>query len=70
MTTKTIKVLEFNPREIELPTVNGVLLTIGDFVNQFFLEEPYVKVENEDAVYHSSQSDKLIERLKEITREK
>ena len=69
METKLINVIEVNPELLKQPTGNLAFQNVEDFVKQFFLEEPYVKIVNDDVIYHKSQSDKLIERLEEITHE-
>ena len=70
METKLINVIEVNPDLLKQPTGNLAFQNAEDFVKQFFLEEPYVKIANEDAIYHKTQSNQLIERLKELTNEK
>lgn len=70
MTIKTMGVSEFSLKEFEQSMVNpGPIQTYGDFVRELFKEESYAKLDNEDAVYHKSQIEELIEHIKELTHE-
>ena len=70
METKLINVIEVKPEVLKQPTGNLEFQCVEDFVRQFFLEEPYVKIANEDVIYHKTQLNQLIKRLKELTNEK
>ncbi|MBP5798089.1 MAG: hypothetical protein J6W26_07460 [Bacteroidales bacterium] len=71
METKPINAIEVDPELLKQPTGNLAFQSVEDFVKQLFLdddsEEPCVKIKNEVIIYHKSQSDQLIERLKELT---
>lgn len=71
MTIKSIMVAVFSLKEFEQSMVNSCLIqTYGDYIKELFKEELYVKLENEDVIYHKSQMGELIEHVKELTQEK
>ena len=73
METQPGNVIEVDPELLKQPTGNLAFQSVEDFVKQLFLdddtEEQCVKIKNEDIIYHKSQSEQLIKRLKELTNE-